>query len=82
MKIGLVGKDLKYSLSKKIHEMLNGNSYELLSFPNESEVKDFIKEDFGFVNVTIPYKTLAFESVDELAKIAKETHTVKLIINR
>jgi len=82
MKIGLVGKDLKYSLSKKIHEMLNGNSYELLSFPNESEVKDFLKENFGFVNVTIPYKTLAFESVDELARIAKETHTVNLIINR
>ena len=82
MIIGLVGKDLKYSLSKKIHEMLNGNSYELLSFPTESKVKDFFKTDFGFVNVTIPYKTLATESVDELSKIAKETHTVNLVVNR
>ena len=82
MKCGLVGKNLSYSLSQKIHEMLNSNSYELLSFPNESSFKDFLKEDFGFVNVTIPYKTLATESVDELSKIAKETHTVNLIINR
>ena len=55
MKLGLIGKNLTYSLSKQIHEMLNSNSYELLSFPNESKVKDFLKEDFGFVNVTIPF---------------------------
>ena len=82
MKLGLIGKNLTYSLSKQIHELLNSNSYELLSFPNESKVKDFLKEDFGFVNVTIPYKTLATESVDELSMIAKATHTVNLIINR
>ena len=82
MKIGLIGKNLTYSLSKQIHEMLNSNSYELLSFPNEDKVKEFLKEDFGFVNVTIPYKTLATESVDELSMIAKATHTVNLIINR
>ena len=82
MKLGLIGKNLTYSLSKQIHELLNSNSYELLSFPNESKVKDFLKEAFGFVNVTIPYKTLATESVDELSMIAKATHTVNLIINR
>lgn len=83
MRFGLIGKDVKSSLSKKIHEQLNNNSYELLSFSDEQKVLDFLKqEEFGFVNITIPYKTLAYEVCNELSETAKATQVVNFIMKK
>ena len=82
MKYGLIGKDVSTSLSKKIHEMLCDSSYELLSFSNDNEVLEFFKTDFDFVNITIPYKILAFQQMDELSPYAKATGVVNLVVKR
>lgn len=82
MEYGLIGKNITYSYSQKIHMMLSGNSYELLSFPNESDVHQFLKQDFKGINVTIPYKTLVYKNVDILSKQAKDTQTVNTVINK
>ena len=83
MRFGLIGKDVKSSLSKKIHEQLSDNSYELLSFSDEQKVLDFLKqEEFGFVNITIPYKTLAFKTCNELSEVAKATQVVNFVMKK
>ena len=82
MEYGLIGKNITYSYSDKIHMMLSGNSYELLSLSDEQKVLDFLKTDFKGINITIPYKNLAYKSVDSLSEIARKTEVVNTVIKK
>ncbi len=81
MKYGLIGKSLSHSYSKLIHEQLDSQPYELLSF-NEEELDSFLKtKDFLGINVTIPYKEVVINYLDEIDDIAKEIGSVNTIKN-
>lgn len=78
----LIGKDLSYSISKDIHNLVN-NNYSHLEIKKEEEVVDFLKKrDFRGINITIPYKKIAAQNVDELVGYAKDTKIVNTIINK
>ena len=56
MKFGLIGKTLKHSYSKIIHEMFARYEYDLVSM-EEDEIKEFTENpEYNGFNVTIPYK--------------------------
>lgn len=86
-KYGLLGKTLKHSYSKLIHEKIYhelglDNTFDLI----EIEEKDIIntlnklktKEYLGF-NVTIPYKEIVIKYLDELSLEAKKINAVNTI---
>lgn len=79
MKYGLIGKDVTYSYSSIIHKSLTRQDYELLSL-NEDEVKSFIsKKEYEMVNITNPYKKLAFGLVDVV--MGEDVGCINTIIN-
>lgn len=78
----LIGKDLSYSVSKDIHNIVN-KDYQHLELKSEKEVLDFLnKKDFKGLNVTIPYKELVAKNVDELVGIAKDINIVNTVVNK
>ena len=78
---GLVGYPLGHSKSPEIHKNF---AYKYDLFPMEE--KDFIdfleKKNFDGINVTIPYKVLALDFLDELDDLAKEIGSVNTVVNR
>ena len=61
MKCCLIGKTLKHSYSKIIHDLFNEYSYDLVEL-EENQVKDFaLKKEYDAFNVTIPYKEKIME---------------------
>lgn len=84
----LLGKNISYSLSPKIHKeilkILNLNSsYKLLDYSEDklssliTELKNDTKLDG--LNITIPYKTTIFQFLDEISKEAKTIGAVNCI---
>ena len=83
MEYGLIGGKLGHSYSKEIHEKIGGYVYELLELPTESEARAFLQaKAFKAINVTIPYKRLAFEMCDELGPAAEAIGAVNTVVNR
>lgn len=81
MNYGLIGKTLKHSFSKEIHEQL-GYDYELTETAPE-ELDDFFqKRDFKGINVTIPYKESVMKYLDEIDENAKNIGACNTIINK
>ena len=81
MKFGLIGKDVKNSFSKAIHESL-GYSYDLVSL-NEEELKEFFeKKDFKGINVTIPYKQEVIKYLDVVSDSVKKIGACNCIVNK
>ena len=78
--IGLLGKTLKHSFSKLIHEGISNEEYALFEVENIEEF--FLNKDFNFVNVTIPYKTKCIEFLDELDEVSKKLNVVNTVINK
>jgi len=77
---GLVGKKLKHSFSKEIHNYLGNEDYQLYE---TNSIEDFIKNNnFNGINVTIPFKTDIIPYLDDLDMVAKETYSVNAVINR
>lgn len=77
----LIGKSLKQSYSKEIHEKLN-NYYELLELDDIGFV-DFVNgKEYEMVNVTMPYKRIASSLCDKLDVISEKTTVVNTIINK
>jgi len=76
---GLLGKTLKHSFSKTIHEMIRPMTYHLF------EVDDlhpfFSAKNFKGINVTIPYKQEVLKYVDTLDETVKLTNATNTIIN-
>lgn len=81
IKCGLLGKSLKHSMSPQIHAGLGDYEYQLFEKSSEEEAKDFILNgDYNAINVTIPYKKLAFRlchNVSELASKLKNVNVLK-----
>lgn len=76
---GLIGKNIGYSLSPKLHSEIANLDYEIV---DTDQFEDFLKaKNFTGLNVTIPYKTKSFEMVEEVSPEAQKTQVVNTIIN-
>lgn len=86
MNFGLIGENLKYSLSVRIHnrlyELLNEkheyNNYETIS----SNLANVLCSNVDGFNVTIPYKSLVIDYLNFIDSDAKELQSVNTIIKR
>ena len=80
MKFGLIGKDVRNSFSKSIHEQL-GYEYELISL-KENELDEFFKnKDFKGINVTIPYKQSVLKYLDYVSPSVEKMGVCNCIVN-
>ncbi len=82
MKYGLIGKTLKHSFSKEIHERIAGYGYELSEIAPEDLGVFLKKADFSGINVTIPYKETVMPYLDGISDEAKKIGCVNTVINR
>lgn len=81
MKYGLIGKTLKHSFSKEIHERL-GYEYELKELSFEELDEFFEKKDFAAINVTIPYKQTVIKYLDEIDFTVSKIGACNTIVNK
>ena len=82
MKCCLIGKTLKHSYSKIIHDCFNEYSYELVEL-KEEQVKDFAqKKEYDAFNGTIPYKEKIMEFLDVIDPFAIEIGAVNTVVNK
>ncbi|MFA9290073.1 MAG: shikimate dehydrogenase [Solirubrobacteraceae bacterium] len=91
-KLGLIGKNISYSFSKKFFtkkfeiEKISNYVYNQFDIPEIKEVeKIFEIENILGLNVTIPYKEQVIPYLDELSIEAKEigaVNTIKIINNK
>ena len=82
IKYGLIGKTLKHSYSKIIHEKFGDYKYGLFEVAPEN-LKDFVlgKELLGY-NVTIPYKKDIIPCLDYVDERAKKIGAINTVVNR
>lgn len=82
LKCGLLGEKLGHSMSPRIHAGLGGYEY-LLYEKTPQEVNDFLLHgDYDVINVTIPYKKVAFGLCGEVTPIAAELGNVNVVVKR
>lgn len=86
-KLGLIGKNISYSFSKKYFEdkfqrlMLRNHSYDLYDLAEISDVaRVFEDPDLIGLNVTIPYKEKILPYLDELSDEAEKIGAVNCIL--
>ena len=78
----LLGKTLKHSFSKEIHNMLGNNNYFYKEL-NENELKSFVlNKNYKGLNVTIPYKKAVMEYLDEIDIYAQNIGAVNTVVNK
>lgn len=81
-KSGLLGEKLGHSFSPQIHGCLSDYSYTLFEKTPE-EAENFLRNgDFDGINVTIPYKKLAFAVCDEVSDIAAKIGSVNTVVRK
>ena len=87
-RFGLIGKTLSYSFSKKYfdskfeNENINNCIYDLFELSDISAFPNLLKQigdDFGGINVTIPYKKEVIPFLDDLDPIAANIGAVNVI---
>lgn len=79
---GLLGKTLKHSFSKLIHEQLCDYEYNLIEL-DEVQLDRFLSEkSFKAVNVTIPYKQTVIKYLDYIDESARKIGAVNTIVNK
>lgn len=77
---GLLGKTLKHSFSKDIHETLSDVNYTLFE---TDDIKEFFQSTpFKGLNVTIPYKHDVISYLDVLSEEADALQVVNTIVRR
>ncbi len=82
MKYGLIGKSLKHSYSKLIHNYLADYSYELVEL-SEEELRDFVmSKSYDGYNVTIPYKKQIMQYLDVVDGKAQAIGAVNTVVER
>lgn len=82
LKCGLLGEKLGHSLSPKIHAKLGGYEYVLYE-KSRQEVEEFLLDgDYDVINVTIPYKKVAFGLCADTTPVAKELGNVNVVVKR
>lgn len=80
---GLLGRSLAHSVSPAIHEQLWGCAdYRLLPMEPEAACAFLLKKEYDWLNVTIPYKTLALELCDEIHPHAAAIGAVNTVLNQ
>lgn len=80
MKYGLIGKDVRNSFSKSIHEQI-GYDYELISLKEEELNEFFLNKDFKGINVTIPYKQSVIKFLDYVSPSVEKIGVCNCIVN-
>jgi shikimate dehydrogenase len=80
-KFALIGKTLKHSYSKIIHNKLGDYPYELVEL-NEDELNAFVHSDIVGFNVTIPYKKEIIKYLDVTDKSALEIGAVNTVVKK
>ncbi len=81
MKCGLIGKTLKHSYSKIIHQMIAEYDYDLYELAPEN-LGEFIKGDVQAFNVTIPYKKDVIPFLDYVDTRANAIGAVNTVVKR
>ena len=81
MKFGLIGKDVRNSFSKAIHESL-GYDYDLVSLKEDELHQFFLQKDFKGINVTIPYKQEVIKYLDVVSESVKKIGSCNCIVNK
>lgn len=86
-KLGLIGRNISYSFSKKFFEdkfhklMLKGYSYNIFDLSEINEVENlFSTADLLGFNVTIPYKEKIIDYLDELSDEAEKIGAVNCVL--
>ncbi len=80
---GLLGRTLGHSFSPAIHAMLWGcEDYLLLPMEPEEARAFLLKKEYDWLNVTIPYKTLALELCDVVHPHAAAIGAVNTVLNQ
>lgn len=82
MEYGLIGAKLGHSYSVPIHAQLGDYDYRLYERTEAAFVDLLKRRDFRGLNVTIPYKRLAYELCDALSDTAREVGSVNTLIVR
>lgn len=79
-KYGLIGEKLSHSLSPMIHSMLGNDEYSLIEV-EKGKIEGFFKDrDFRAVNITVPYKKVAYAACDLLSETAQTLGNVNTIV--
>ena len=79
-KCGLLGEKLGHSYSKQIHASIAPYEYDLYAVSREDAERMIRGGEFLGLNVTIPYKELAYSLCDELDEFAREAKSVNTVI--
>ncbi len=79
---GLCGEKLSHSYSKIIHNALGNKDYTLCPLSENDFVQLLKEKNFKGINVTIPYKKIAFEMCDVLSDEAKCIGSVNTVVNK
>ena len=82
MKYGLIGTEVQYSYSKKLHEMMGRDKYELLILKPDQLGLFLTKKDFVGINVTMPFKVDCMQYLDNVEQRARQIGSVNTIINQ
>lgn len=79
---GLIGQNIRYSLSKQIYN-LNKIEYDIYDV-DEQTARDLILSlnENEFLNITTPYKKLAFDLCEIKDEVAKTTGNINLIVKK
>lgn len=79
---GLIGQNIGYSLSKQIYN-LNKIDYDIYDV-DEQTARDLILSlnENEFLNITTPYKKLAFDLCEIKDEVAKTTGNINLIVKK
>lgn len=79
---GLLGEKISHSFSPRIHKMLGNGDYRLFEFAPDAARAFLTQRSFDCINVTMPYKLMAFDACDILDKTAAATGAVNTVINK
>jgi len=82
MEYGLIGAKLGHSYSVPIHAQLGTYDYRLYERDEQAAIELFRTRPFKGLNVTIPYKKLAYSMCDELSDTAREVGSVNTLVVR
>jgi len=86
MKFGLIGYPLGHSFSENYFTAkfqalcLDNFSYKLIPLKNIEDIPGVLKSDFFGLNVTIPYKTLMLDFLDDIDPVAREIGAVNTLV--
>ena len=82
LKCGLLGEKLGHSRSPEIHRRLGSYEYRLYE-KSRDQVEEFLLHgDYDIINVTIPYKKVAFGLCKEVSSVASELGNVNVVVKR